>query len=135
MRTSRRDAIALLERGFCCFRFLSLAADLQGKATPQQHLAAEGALNLAVRLGLPATAILTKLIGPTCSESFYESYRTVIHTWVIFNADSCAGALLDALAGGQGSAQRIAGAVLNGCLEGLQRSKSAQAGRADIRQR
>ncbi len=115
-------------------RFLSLAANLQHNALPQQQLAAEGALNLALRLGIPASAMLDKLIGPSCRESFYESYRTVIHTWVMFNASSCAGPLFDALAGQQAAAQRVAEAVLTGCLVGLQRSRDAQ-GRADIRQR
>ncbi|DBA87792.1 TPA: hypothetical protein ACH3X1_004789 [Trebouxia sp. C0004] len=115
-------------------RFLFLAANLQHNALPQQQLAAEGALNLALHLGIPAPAILDKLIGPSCQESFYESYRTVIHTWLMFNASSCVGALFDALAGQQAAAQRVAEAVLTGCLIGLQRSRDAQ-GRADIRQR
>lgn len=117
-----------------CCRFLSLAANLQGNAPPQQQLAAEGALNLALRLGIPANDIMDKLLGPKSNNSFYDAYRTVIHTWVIFNATSCAGILLEALAGQKWSAL-VAGAVLNGCMESLQRSKDAQAGRADIRQR
>ena len=124
----------LSQTHFLLLRFLSLAANLQHNALPQQQLAAEGALNLALRLGIPATAILDKLVGPSCRESFYESYRTVIHTWVMFNASSCTGALFDALAGQQTAAQRVAEGVLTGCLVGLQRSRDAQ-GRADIRQR
>ncbi len=108
---------------------------MQHNAPPQQHLAAEGALSLALRLGIPTTAIMDKLLGPTGNASFYEAYRTVIHAWVIFNASSCVGALFEALAGQQASVQRVAEAVLNGCLEGLQRSKDTQGGKADIRQR
>lgn len=125
---------SLSQKHLLLLRFLSLAANLRHNALPQQQLAAEGALNLALRLGISASAMLDKLVGPSCRESFYESYRTVIHTWVMFNASSCAGPLFDALAGQQAAAQRVAEAVLTGCLVGLQRSRDAQ-GRADIRQR
>lgn len=125
-------------------RLLSLAEGLQQNAPPQQYLAAEGALNLALRLGIASHAVMDRLLGPNSRESFYEAYRPVIHTWLIFNASDCAGKLFEALAGSQGSAQhaqhaqraqRTASAILNGCLESLQRSRDAQAGRADVRQR
>ena len=120
---------------------MSLADSLQQNAPPQQHLAAEGALNLALRLGIAPHAVMDRLLDPTKGASFYEAYRPVIRTWLIFNVSSCASTLFEALAGARGPAQhaqraqRTAGAILNGCLEGLQRSKDAQAGRADIRQR
>lgn len=122
-------------------RLLSLADSLQRNAPPQQHLAAEGALNLALRLGIAPHVVMDRLLGASKDASFYEAYRPVIHTWLIFNAASCNGKLLEALAGSYGSpqhaqrAQRTAGLILNGCLESLQRSRDAQAGRADIRQR
>lgn len=122
-------------------RLSSLADSLQQNATPQQHLAAEGALNLALRLGIASHTVMDRLLGPKSNASFYEAYKPVIHTWLIFNAGACAGQLFEAMAGSHGSAQlaqrarRTAGAILNGCLESLQRSKDAQAGRADIRQR
>ena len=61
--------------------------------------------------------------------------RPVVHGWVMFNADVCCPALCEALAGQQANAERVALAVLEGSLESLQRSKTAQAGRADPRQR
>lgn len=122
-------------------RLLSLAEGLQHNAPPQQHLAAEGALNLALRLGVAPHVVLDRLLGQSKNASLYEAYRPVIHTWLIFNASACAGKLLEALAGSHGPpkhaqhAQRTAGLILNGCLESLQRSKDAQAGRPDVRQR
>lgn len=122
-------------------RLLSLAESLQHNAPPQQHLAAEGALNLALRLGVAPHVVLDRLLGQSKNASLYEAYRPVIHTWLIFNASACAGKLLEALAGSHGPpqhaqhAQRAAGLILNGCLESLQRSRDAQAGRADVRQR
>lgn len=122
-------------------RLLSLAEGLQHNAPPQHHMAAEGALNLALRLGIAPQVVMDQLLGPSKVVSLYEAYRPVIHTWLIFNASACAGKLLEALAGAQGPpqhaqhAQRTAGLILTGCLESLQRSRDAQAGRADIRQR
>ncbi|KAL3135934.1 hypothetical protein ABBQ32_006979 [Trebouxia sp. C0010 RCD-2024] len=122
-------------------KLLSLAEGLQHNAPPQQHLAAEGALNLALRLGVAPHVVLDRLLGQSKNASLYEAYRPVIHTWLIFNASACAGKLLEALAGSHGPpkhaqhAQRTAGLILNGCLESLQRSKDAQAGRPDVRQR
>ena len=122
-------------------RLLSLAEGLQHNAPPQHHLAAEGALNLALRLGIAPDVVMDRLLSPSKVVNLYEAYRPVIHTWLIFNASACAGKLFEALAGMQSPsqhaqrAQRTAGLILNGCLESLQRSRDAQAGRADIRQR
>lgn len=131
-------------------RLLSLAEGLQHNAPPQHHLAAEGALSLALRLGIAPHVIMDRLLGPSKVGGFYEAYRPVIHTWLIFNASACAEKLFEALAGAYGPpqhaqhaqraqdvqhAQRMAGLMLNGCLESLQRSRDVQAGRADIRQR
>lgn len=122
-------------------RLLSLAEGLPQNAPPQQHLAAEGALNLALRLGVAPRVVLNRLLGEPKQVSLYEAYRPAIHAWLIFNARACAGQLLEALAGAYGPpqhaqhAQRAAGLILNGCLESLQRSRDAQAGRADVRQR
>ena len=122
-------------------RLLSLADGLQHSAPPQHHLAAEGALNLALRLGIAPHVVMDRLLGPSKAVSLYEAYKPVIHTWLIFNAGACAGKLFEALAGAHSPpqhaqrAQRTAGLILTGCLESLQRSRDAQAGRADIRQR
>ena len=128
-----------------------MAASTQQGAPPQQHLAAQGALNLALRLGLPHTDIMDRLVGPNSNEGFYKAYSPVIHTWVIFNAPACAGGLLEAVAGRQGpsqhrelseagagpqgSSQRVAQDILIGCLDSLQRAKTMQGGKPDIRQR
>lgn len=62
-------------------RFLSLAAGTPLGAPPQQRMAAEGALNLALRLGNDSKAVLHHLMQ---SASFYESYR-----WAPCNSFSC----------------------------------------------
>ena len=50
-------------------------------APPQQRMAAEGALNLALRLGNDSKAVLHHLMQ---SASLYESYR-----WAPFSVFSC----------------------------------------------
>lgn len=59
-------------------RLLDMAARLCGKLSPRQQAVIEGALNLALRLGLPADALLDQLLHTEGGASLYEAYRRAV---------------------------------------------------------
>ncbi|KAK9829312.1 hypothetical protein WJX72_005143 [[Myrmecia] bisecta] len=114
-------------------KFLTLAGHIKPGASPQ---AAEGALNLAINLGLPPDHVLATLLDPLHGATFYEDFRAVVYRWVLFNAGAACAALCAELAKSQQpqQAQLVAEAVLCGTIGALQQY-ARQTGRAEWRQR
>ena len=61
-------------------RFLEAACAMPADAPPRQRGVLEGALNLAIRLGLPDQALLGRLLDPAAGPGLYERFRRVVRT-------------------------------------------------------
>ena len=59
-------------------RCLEAACALQPGAPPAARAVTEGALNLAIRLGLPPAALLGRLLDPAGGPRLYEQFRRVV---------------------------------------------------------
>lgn len=63
--------------GWVC-RLLSSASAMSGRLPPRQQAVMEGALNLAVRLGLPAEKLLQQLLHSEGSAQLYQTYHRAV---------------------------------------------------------
>ncbi len=61
-------------------RLLDTATRSAASLSPKQRPVMEGALNLAIRLGLPTSALLDKVLDPSTGAAFYESFRRAVRT-------------------------------------------------------
>ena len=61
-------------------RLLDIASSSGTNASPKQRPVMEGALNLAIRLGLPTGALLDKVLDATSGAAFYENFRRAVST-------------------------------------------------------
>lgn len=59
-------------------RLLRSAADMSGKLSPRQQAVMEGALNLALRLGLPAEKLLEQLLHEEGGAELYQAYHRAV---------------------------------------------------------
>ena len=59
-------------------RLLEAACASPADAPPKQRAVMEGALNLAIRLGLPAGALLGRLLDPAAGPALYERFPRVV---------------------------------------------------------
>ncbi len=59
-------------------RLLSAASAMSGKLSPRQQAVMEGALNLAVRLGLPAEKLLQQLLHSEGGAQLYQAYHRAV---------------------------------------------------------
>ena len=51
---------------------------MAGKLSPRQQVVMEGALNLAVRLGLPAEKLLQQLLHTKGGAQLYQAYHRAV---------------------------------------------------------
>ena len=58
-----------------------MAASMCGKMSPRQQVVMEGALNLALRLGLPADKLLAQLLHTEGGASLYQAYRRAVRSF------------------------------------------------------
>lgn len=56
-------------------RLLEAASGLKAGVSPKQRMVMEGALSLAIRLGLPSQSLLDKVLDPATGAAFYENFR------------------------------------------------------------
>lgn len=59
-------------------RLLSAASAMSGKLSPREQTVMEGALNLAVRLGLPAEKLLRQLLHTEGGAQLYQAYHRAV---------------------------------------------------------
>jgi len=56
-------------------RLLETVSTSGAAASPMERPVMEGALNLAIRLGLPTSALLDKVLDARAGAAFYENFR------------------------------------------------------------
>lgn len=59
-------------------RLLKAASDMSGKLSPRQQAVMEGALNLALRLGLATEKLLQQLLHADGGAQLYQAYRRTV---------------------------------------------------------
>ena len=59
-------------------RLLKAASDMSGKLSPRQQAVMEGALNLALRLGLATEKLLQQLLHADDGAQLYQAYRRAV---------------------------------------------------------
>ena len=59
-------------------RLLKAASDMSGKLSPRQQAVMEGALNLALRLGLDTEKLLQQLLHADGGAQLYQAYRRAV---------------------------------------------------------
>ena len=82
------DHLIMIQECTMPCRLLKAASDMSGKLSPRQQAVMEGALNLALRLGLATEKLLQQLLHADGGAQLYQAYRRAVcilltqpHTW------------------------------------------------------
>ncbi|GMH34456.1 hypothetical protein BSKO_02290 [Bryopsis sp. KO-2023] len=94
----------------------------EGNMSHIEKQAAEGCVSLSIQLGLPATELLSVVLESEQSAKLYNAFPSVLHRWILFNAEMCCPEICSALCQ-QGPVSLTAEAMLAGTFDSLAHSE------------